>query len=174
MGADPGPLNSDAGSPADVAALADGRWSAWRGLTTTTAAQAMETQLGPALDTEPKGGVFGGSPTMFRRWPPRPGAPQGLTVWFEGDLVVGIDVPSAARNAEDADLPAADADLDSRVSGHHRQWVWAARGLVLHVTDVPAGGRITAATRRFGLPPFTPTDWESDPLRWWGSTRLAR
>lgn len=174
MGADPGPLTPDDPGRPEIAALADGRWSAWRGLADATSLADVEAQLGPGVDARARGGMFGGSPTMFRRWDARAGAPKGLTVWSEGDVVVGIEIPEAVRDADDADLPPADADLESGITSHHRQRVWASRGLVVHVSDVPAGQRVQAATQLFGLAPFTLRDWEDDPLRLWGRTRLPR
>lgn len=178
MGPDPAPLNDPAGDAADgnppagdprpqpLADLAAGRWSRWPGLAVPTTLDEVVGQLGPSIDPEPHSGTFVG-PTMFRRWDARPGAPQGLTVWFEGEVVAGVDVRGARRDPSDPGLPEPDLVLPSGLGDALRQYVWGGRGLVVH--RVP--GDDAAATLLLGLPPFTAAQWEAHPLRWWASTR---
>lgn len=173
MGADPGPLNA-AADALPLAALAAGRWSAWHGIAEGTTVDDVGRALGPPLDDRAVGGMFGGSPTMFQRWGPATGAPQGLVVWFEGAAVVGIEVNEARRDADDGDLPAPDASLESGAGERHAQLVWSARGLVVHTTEAAPDARVEAATVLFALAPFTVDAWMADPLRWWGRTRSPR
>lgn len=172
MGADTGPLStSDPGGASDLRALATGHWSAWAGLPSRLSTVAVTEQLGEPLDPAPHGGVFGGAPAMLRRWPPSPGAPRGLTVWFEGDVAVGVQVEGAARAQEDGALPEPDLDEESGLGATVHQLVWATRGLVLHTRG---GGEAREAALLLGLAPLTVAAWERDPLRHWGAERRRR
>lgn len=174
MGPDPSPLNErDSGSgsgsgsgPGPLADLAAGLWSRWPGLSPSTTLADADAQLGPTPDTVPHSGMFVG-PTMFRLWDARAGAPRGLTVWFEGVTVVGVDVRGARRAPADAALPEPDAVLRSGYGDDHQQLVWGARGLVIHRRSDDED----SAELLLGLRPFDPAGWETHPLRWWGSTR---
>lgn len=167
MGADTGPLSADG-----FRALAEGRWSAWSGITGPQTGADVEAQLGTSLDESPHGGVFGGAPALLRRWPPSPGAPRGLTVWFEGDVVVGVQVEGASRAQDDGPLPDPDLDEDSGLGATVRQLLWGGRGLVVHTRDDASAPR--EATLLLGLAPVTPDAWRQDPLRHWGAERRRR
>lgn len=153
-----------------LADLAAGRWSLWTGLAPSATLEDVEVQLGPSMDAEPHGGMFGGHPTMFRRWDPRPSAPRGLILWFEGVVVVGVELRGANRDPDDPALPDPDLVLDSGLGGTYRQYVWGERGLVVHRALTEG----TAAALLLGRRPFDPATWESHPLRWWSRTRHRR
>jgi len=168
MGADTGPLSGGT----DLRALTEGRWSAWDGLTGAPSVTDVEEQLGPSLDPEPHGGMFGGSPALLRRWGPTAGAPRGLTVWFEGDTAVGVQVEGAVHAEDDGPLPDPDRTEDSGLGGSVRQYVWAGRGFVVHARE--EAGTAREAALLLGLAPLTLEAWDRDPLRHWGAERRRR
>lgn len=164
MGADPGPLS------ADLLALADGRWSAWRGLDPLPTDEAVAEQLGDPLEPEPHGGVFAGSPTMFRRYAPG-GALPFVIVWYEGPQAVAVQIERPRRSADERALRAADLILPSGYGEGWEQHVFAGIGLVLHAR-AGAGdrGELDDVAMLIGLPPFDPADFDHDPVRHEGGT----
>lgn len=162
MGADPGALNR-------LAALCEGRWGTWRGLDPLPGADEIADQLGAPLDDAPLGGVFGGSPTVFRRYA-RNGDVSPVVVWFEGDLAVAVQVEHACRSVLDTPLADADDVLDSAFGDSWEQHVFGDRGLVLHVPTAELPRRPYAALV-LGLPPFEVADFRSDPVRLIGDDR---
>lgn len=112
--------------------------------------------------------MFGGSPTQFRRYPPTPAAPGGLTAWVLGETVVGLEIREAAyEESAWSALGAPEAEIDSELGPGWSQELWPGRGLVTHRRD----SRIAVV---LGLAPFEVADWQSDPLRWWRVERRPR
>ena len=70
MGPHPGPGMNE------LKALANGDWASFEGLAGCTVGDA-DRELGPPLEDELFGGMFGGEPTMFRRYPATDAAPSG-------------------------------------------------------------------------------------------------
>lgn len=144
----------------ELRAFGEGRWADFHGLSACPLATA-DAELGPPREDHLHGGMFGGEPTQFRRYPHTLAAPGGVTGWVLGDLVVALEIleanpPESAR----ALLEAPEAEIDSELGPSWSQHLWPGRGLVLHRHDA----RIAVA---FGVAPFELEDWESDPLRWW-------
>ncbi|MEZ5295893.1 MAG: hypothetical protein R2697_06360 [Ilumatobacteraceae bacterium] len=128
----------------------------------------MAEQLGASLDATPIGGVFAGSPTMFRRYVTPRSSPPAI-VWFEGDdRRCGIQVDDARRAPGDGDLPTPDLELESSVGPSWRQLVYAGRGPILHV---PQDGPIEHARLVIGLPPGTVEQFLDDSVRHLGGER---
>lgn len=155
MGAHPRALNEAARD--SLRALAAGRWSEWNGLVVFPPADIVEQALGPSLDPAERSGMLGGSPTFFRRYPPTVGAPRGITVWFEEDTAVTIEIQDAIPADRDV-LDRPDSTIESRFGPEWRQEVYASRGLVLHRRD-------DTIALLYGIAPCTVDDWKSDPLR---------
>ena len=151
----------------ELSELAAGRWAAWRGLEECDIATA-DAQLGPPLEDELHGGMFGGEPAQFRRYPPTEAAPQGITVWILGDLVIGVELgePEPPAGTLDA-LGPPELVLESGLGWNWTQEVWASSGLVIHRREE----RIRVA---FGLAPIDPDEWPSDPLSSWRIERIPR
>ncbi len=161
MGADSGAHMNE------LDAVAAGRWSEFHGLAACAVGTADE-QLGPPLEREARGGMFGGEPAQFRRYPPAPGAPMGITCWTQGELVIGLQISEPAPEAAAlAVLGPPEVSMTSDLGASWSQEVWASRGLVVHRRD----DRYQVA---FALAPFDPQEWESDPLRWWRIERFRR
>ena len=155
MGAHPRALNEAVGG--SLRALTAGKWSDWNGLVVFPPEDIVAHALGQSVDTTARSGMLGGSPTFFRRYPPAVGAPRGITVWFEEDTAVTIEIHDAVEaDADDLDRP--DATLESEFGPKWRQDVYASRGLVLHRRD-------DAVALLYGIAPCTVDDWMSDPLR---------
>lgn len=95
-------------------------------------------------------------------------ASGGLTVWVQGDMVIGLEALDARppQGALEA-LGAPEAVVPSELGSQWSQQLWGTRGLVIH----RSGDRIRVA---FGLAAFEPEEWEDDPLRWWRIERIAR
>ncbi|HEY5980462.1 MAG TPA: hypothetical protein VIT41_12590 [Microlunatus sp.] len=147
----------------ELRAYADGRWASFGGLQACTLTEA-DAALGPRRSEQLHGGVFGGEPTQFALYPGVV-APDDITCWVLGDVVVGLEIrqPALPPGALD-DLGEPAAVISSELGAGWRQELWPERGLVLH----RRGDRIAVA---FGLKPFDPDAWESDPLRRWRSER---
>lgn len=151
----------------ELVALADGNFSGFHGLAECVVPTA-DLELGPPLEEELHGGMFGGEPTQFRRYPATTAAPRGITCWILGDLIVGVEIAEAQPSAAAlADLDEPEAVLSSELGDAWSQEVWASRGLVVHRRD----DQIKVA---FGLAPFELSQWEEDPLRWWRIERIRR
>jgi len=151
----------------ELAAFAAGRWRAFHGLAKCAVATA-DAELGPPLEDDLHGGMFGGEPAQFRRYPAGPAAPKGVTCWILGNIVVGLEIREPEPPpAMLADLGPPEAVLTSELGTEWSQELWASRGIVIH----RRGDRIRVA---FGLAPFTLAEWESDPLRWWRIERIQR
>lgn len=144
----------------ELRAYAEGRWVEFNGLDQCLLAEA-DSALGPPLDDQLLGGVFGGEPTQFRRYPATAAAPRGVTAWVHGEVVVGLEIsqpdPPAGSLEE---LGAPPSVIGSELGPAWSQELWPERGLVLHRRD-------TGVAVIFGLAPFTLERWETDPLRWW-------
>jgi len=75
--------------------------------------------------------------------------------------VAGIELQEALPGQDAlAALGPPEIVLGSELGPAWSQEVWASRGLVIH----RRGDRIRVL---FGLAPFDPEAWSSDPLRWW-------
>lgn len=144
----------------ELRAFADGQWATFGGLDRCPLTTA-DAELGPPLEDHLHGGMFGGEPTQFRRYPATDAAPGGVTAWVLGEVVVALELrhpTPAARSLGELGEP--DAVIGSELGSAWQQQIWGGRGLVLHRRD-----EVVAVA--FGLAPFEPTAWESDPLRWW-------
>jgi hypothetical protein len=110
--------------------------------------------------------MLGGSPTMYRRYPPTPGAPHGVTVWFEGEAAVAVEIRDAVV-ADGGSVGDPDASIESALGDDWSQDLHAAVGLVLHRNGPDVG-------LLFALAPFTVEDWMHDPLRFGGGSTRHR
>ena len=86
--------------PSGLAALAAGMWSSWRGLDPLPTVDQVAAQLGEPLEPQPHSGMFAGSPTVFRRYSITADAPL-ISVWFEGDIAVGVEIDDPHRSLMD-------------------------------------------------------------------------
>ncbi|HEU4545692.1 MAG TPA: hypothetical protein VFR88_05310 [Microlunatus sp.] len=148
----------------ELRAYADGRWADFGGLEGCTLAE-VDAQLGPRRSEQLHGGIFGGEPTQFAVYSGGTAAPNGVTAWVLGEVLVGLEIrqPSPPPGALD-DLGQPPAVISSELGRAWRQELWPERGLVLH-------RRADLIAVAFGLQPFDPVAWESDPLRRWRSER---
>lgn len=150
---------------AELAALASGLWSRWGGLDPAPTVDEVADQLGQPLEPQAHSGMFGGSPTIFRRYA---GADDGplVVVWFEGDVAVGVEIDDPRRSPIDDPLGPPGEVLDSEVGDGWEQHVYGERGLVLHVRHSEHG--VVETRLLYGLAPFDSTAFSDDPLRWEG------
>ena len=125
---------SDTPCAVALRALATGDYGGWHGLTEACTTEDAAAALGQG--SEYQTGFPGGSPTRYRVHPASVGAPHGLNVYDVDDRVVLVvthdGVP--ARRLE-AQLGPPEAKRPSRMPGFKTMWIWASRGLTLHVDD---------------------------------------
>jgi len=120
----------------ELAQLAAGHLAAFRGLGPSSDRAAAEAAFGPS-EPGPDGiGPLLGEMLPFRRYPPVPVGPFGVTVWFEGpDRVRLVDVPSPALDAAGLlALGGPELELPSGLEVFHTQLAWPSRGLAAHVS----------------------------------------
>lgn len=115
--------------------LAAGDYHAWHGLSEQCTTADATAGLGNHDGAE-RTGFPGGSPTRYRHYPASAGAPQGLDVYDVEDRLVLVSTHGArpARSLVDM-LGEPDAKDPSRLPGFKTMWIWAGRGLTLHVDD---------------------------------------
>ena len=112
--------------------------------------------------------MFGGEPTMFRRYPATEAAPRGITCWILDRDVVGVEIRDASPASEAFEaLGPPDLVLDSGLGSTYAQEVWAARGLVVHRRD-------EVVRLVLGLAEIDPAAWPDDPLSHWREERIRR
>jgi hypothetical protein len=105
--------------------LAAGDLRSWHGLPEGLTREDADRELGPAARDH--GGRFGGSTRVFRHHPATPAAPNGVDVWFGGDVVVGIEYgPAVLPEPPDAQLGPPEAIVGQR-------HVYASRGLAFDI-----------------------------------------
>jgi hypothetical protein len=151
----------------ELKALASGDWPSFEGLEGCTV-EVADRELGPPLEDDLFGGMFGGEPTMFRRYPATDGAPRGITCWILDDDVVGVEIREAVPDTEVLErLGPPDLVLESGMGSTYVQEVWAARGLVVH-------RRGDVVRLVLGLAEIDPEAWPSDPLSGWAEVRIRR
>jgi hypothetical protein len=116
-------------------ALAHGNFTLWRGLTDDCTTAAAVAALGPQNGAD-RTGDLGGSPTRYRIYPATTAAPHGVYVWDVNERIVLVrvhDAVAAKPALEQLGEPEA-RDL-SKMPGFKTQWIYASRGLTLHVDD---------------------------------------
>jgi hypothetical protein len=125
---------TDSGCGAGLTALAEGRWNEWQGLGPDCTRAVAEAAIGPTVPEPDGSGSLNGSPTLFRLFPVAPAAPYGIQLWLDGDRILLVQINSPAPGRDPADiLGPPEAELISELAAFHRQWVYASRGLTLHV-----------------------------------------
>jgi hypothetical protein len=151
----------------ELKAFASGDWASFDGLAGCTVEDA-DRDLGPPLEDAAFGGMFGGEPTMFRRYPATVAAPGGITCWILDEDVVGLEIRDAAPATGSFErLGPPDLVLPSGMGSTYVQEVWAPRGLVVH-------RREDVVRLVLGLAEIDPLEWPSDPLSGWAEQRIRR
>jgi hypothetical protein len=149
-------------------ALAAGDPSTWVGIDDSLDEEAIAGVLGPPREPGLLAGMLGGSPTMFHDYPPAPGAPGGVRVWFEDGVAVAVEIAGArlVQPVDAAGVETVDV-IESAFGPEWRQELHPARGLVVHRRGAEVG-------LVFGLAPFTVEEWATDPLRIADAPRRGR
>lgn len=144
----------DASCVEALTAIADGDLSRWRGLPACSRAD-VAAALGGRADDPSRPGEFGYS-TLYAA---RGAAPYGVTVWFDGDraMLVQINLPALAKSVGDQ-LGAPEATADSRLGELIEQRVFASRGLTAHVQEWDG-----KAIRIYGYAPMTAQAFLASP-----------
>jgi hypothetical protein len=143
VGCPPGPLGDTAKDPmtttndctAALRALASGDYAPWHGLTDDCTTAHAVAAFGHQEGTD-RTGDLGGSPTRYRIYPATAAAPHGIYVWDVNDRIVLLRLHEVAATRPIRDqLGEPEARELSKMPGFKTQWVYASRGLTLHVDD---------------------------------------
>jgi hypothetical protein len=139
-----------------LAALGAGRVRDYPGIDRCTRADA-ERAFGPtALGPDAVGGLLG----PHRAYPATPGAPHGLTVFFDGDQVTAIQIlEPVLAEALDQALGAPEATAPSKLEPFHEQLIYARRGLTGHADKSSDKLQWLFAYRSMAVP-----DYPASPL----------
>jgi hypothetical protein len=148
-------------------ALAQGDYTSWRGLGPDCHRAAVAQALGAPATEQDMVGHLGGSPTGYRVYPETVAAPSGVFVWFVDQDAVYLRIqgpapPSAIR----AQLGDPEAELASQMPGYNVQWVYASRGLSIHLdpdSETPSW-----------LYAFAPTRVEEFEASWMSKSAMRR
>jgi len=132
----------------------------WQGLPPCNRETAERT-FGPSPDGPDGAAAPGGRAMFFRNYSdPHDLAPHGVTVWFEADAAVALQINSPALGASpEAVFGQPETKLRSDLAPTLQQWVYPERGLALHVHP-----RKDLAKRLYGFAPMTLAEYEESWL----------
>lgn len=124
--------------------LVQGDFSAWYGLSTDCSRARVGEALGQSQDDIDLYSYLGGVSSRYRIYPGK--VPHSVYVWYEDDCAVALQTHSVTPVSpieEQLDEP--DVRERSRLPGAKTQWIYASRGLTLHVdTATGAIARLSA------------------------------
>lgn len=141
--------------------LASGDFTIWHGLGTACSRVDVTKALGESKNDVDLYGNIGGSPTIYRIYPAVSASPHDAIVWYVEDLAVALRMHTVtpARPIEDQ-LGAPEAKDPSRMPGFKTMWIYASRGLTLHIDDGTGAIAWLYAYRQMTLEAFR-TSWLS-------------
>jgi hypothetical protein len=114
--------------------LRAGEIDKWHGLIAGCSRQTAEEVFGNT-GSEPDGAaILGDELTAFRGYGPSEFAPNGFTVWFQGDAIrcVQVGAPKLVQPLETM-IGRPEAIVPSRLKKSLEQHIYASRGLIAHV-----------------------------------------
>ena len=116
--------------------LARGDYTMWHGLEPACTRADVSAAFGESKSDTDLYGNPGGAPTLYRAYPGVPASPYGAIVWYVGDMAVALQMHTVtpARPIEDQ-LGNPDAKDPSRMPGFKTMWIYASRGLTLHIDE---------------------------------------
>lgn len=116
--------------------LAIGDYTTWHGLSAVCTRANVSAALGESKSDNDLYGNLGGTPTVYRVYPGVSASPYGVTVWYVEDLAVALQMHTVtpARPIEEQ-LGAPEAKDPSLMPGFKTMWIYASRGLTLHIDD---------------------------------------
>jgi hypothetical protein len=138
---------------AALRALARGAYADWHGLPAGLPRAVLDEALGGPDTAQDQSGRLAGMPATYRIYPPAEGAPFGVQAWFAGDVVATLEIREPPLTAPlDELLGEPDTRVPSGLGGSYTQWVYAGRGLAVHVN------RISGQALRLYAFPACPVD----------------
>lgn len=118
-----------------LVAVSHGDLGAWRGLPAGLDRTIVEQAIGPG--GQEGSGSLGGLPLRFRMHPATVAALFGLTVWYEDDETVAIEVLKPALPAPLKEVLGEPEAIEPSVFGSGRvQFIYAGRRLTGHVSEI--------------------------------------
>ena len=147
--------------------LAAGHLNDWNGLPSGCTSTDAETAFGSSGNSPDGAARLDGTLTAFRRYPAQPAAPHGVQVWFRDDVILGVEISGPQLPGSPADLLGPpEAKERSGIGSIHSQWIYASRGLVLHVQDIT-----NVTVRMYGFAASTLEGFRTLP---WGRVEIRR
>jgi hypothetical protein len=139
-----------------IRALAEGRLGEWEGM--PPGLTLDEVGLEGGASGVP--GILGGAPAVAHLFAATEFAPYGVIVWFEDGVasIVEIQEPQPPAPPEEI-LGPPDGIVESLLGSTRRQYVWARRGLAMHIQDGTG-----AVYRLYGFASCSLEEWMADPL----------
>lgn len=135
------PTDNDAAAPVATSCveplkkLARGDYTAWYGLS-NCARTDVTAALGASQGDVDHYGNLGGTPTVYRSYTNTAASPYGAYVWYVGNTAVALEMHTVTPILPiEEQLGAPEAKDPSRMPGFKTQWIYAARGLTLHIDD---------------------------------------
>ena len=149
-------------------AFLNGEFREWPGLPKGCTRAHAEAVFGPTGEAPDAAGRLGDQLTALRRYPASGIAPHGIMVWLEGDEVVLLQINEPVLLPSlDRILGEPEARAPSQLRTRHTQWIYASRGLVAHVRNIPY-----ALIRLYGMRPTTVERFLDSPLSRVSSRRI--
>lgn len=142
--------------------LSGGAPGSGRLIATHTHRQDVEDALGDTGPAPDGVGRFGQRPATFREYPESPLAPFGVLAWFDGDHLLGLEIPvPALPPAWDATLGQPDRTGASPLGRGIERAGWDGAGVVLH------RHRATGEVERLDVLAAASVEWLDDerPIR---------
>ncbi len=135
--------------------LARGDYTTWHGLGPACTRADVETAFGDSEGDVDLYGNLGGSPTAYRVYPGVSASPYGAIVWYIDDKAVALKMHTVTpARPIDEQLGAPEAKDPSRMPGFKTMWIYASRGLTLHIDDGTHAIAWLYAYRRMTLDEF--------------------
>jgi hypothetical protein len=120
--------------------LAQGDYKAWQGFGSHCTQAQVGMALGGSGDDVDHYGNLDGQPSKYYIYPDTAASPHGAVVWFEEGRAVALEMHTVTpRWPIDEQLGEPQAKDPSRMPGFKTQWIYASRGLTLHIDDDTGG-----------------------------------
>ena len=116
--------------------LCEGELTGWHGFHSSCSRDDVTKALGAGKNEEPMYGNLGGSPAIYFQYSNITASPYEVTVWYIDGRAVALEMHTVTIQPPFAEqLGEPEAKDISRMPGFKTMWIYASRGLTLHVDD---------------------------------------